>query len=96
LQILTRSQAHPVYIDPASSPMLPDYHPMQFGAAARYGVFSYSHYGADPSADPLTNAPRLYRASDNTIPLKVAIYRTSQTVTPGTFNSAIIIHFVYR
>jgi len=68
---------------------------MQFGPAARYGMHN-SLSGAGLSVDPLTNPLRTYRASSNTIPLKVAIYRTSQTVTPGTFNSAIIIHFVYR
>jgi len=96
LQILTRSTADPVFIDPGSSPLSDNYQPMQFGNTARYGVFSYSAFGAGPSVDPSSNPIGTYRASNSTIPLRVAIYRTSQTVTPGTFNSAIIIHFVYR
>jgi len=97
LQILTRSPHSPEYLDTFSAPTGATYQPMQFSPTARYAVRSYSAGGAGPATvDPLTNPIRQYRASDNTIPLKVAIYRIAQEVTPGTFTAAIRIHFVYR
>jgi len=93
LQITTRSRSHPVYLrlDP---PLSAEYQPIKFGPGARYGIYSYSSTGSGPAGNPLADE-RNYRAHDNAIPLKVAVYRTGDVV-PGSYNAAIYIHLVYR
>jgi len=93
LQITTLSKSHPIYID-GTVGLETDYQPIKFGPTARYGVHSYGSGGSGPSGNPLTNE-RDYRAPSDTIPLRVAVYRTGEVV-PGPYNAALYIHLVYR
>jgi len=91
LQITTRSIPDPVYVVDA---IVTDYQPVKFGSNNRYWVRSSLPFGAGPNTDPLTTETD-HTAPLDTIPLRVAVYRTG-TVVPGTYNAAIFIHLVYR
>jgi len=90
LRITTRSTAEGIYY----SKIAAVYHPVKFGSTNRYRVHSSLRYGAGVDTDPLTTETD-HTAPLDTIPLKVAVYRTG-TVVPGSYNAAIYIHLVYR
>jgi len=91
LQMTTRSVPDPVYVIDTT---VTDYQPVKFGSTNRYWVHSSLFFGAGPNTDPLTSETD-HTAPLDTIPLRVAVYRTG-TVVPGTYNAAIFIHLVYR
>jgi len=93
LRITTRSTPDPIYID-GSVALGATYQPIKFGSTNRYRVYSSLRWGAGVNIDPLT-AETDHTAPLDTIPLRVAVYRTG-TVVPGTYNAAIFIHLVYR
>jgi len=91
LQITTRNVPAQFYL---TSDTTTSYHPIQFGQTNNYFVYSSLPFGAGTNIDPLSHETD-HTAPDNTIPLRVAVYRTG-TVVPGTYNAAIFIHLVYR
>jgi len=93
LQITTRGIPYPVYID-NSVAIGTTYQPIKFGSNNRYRVYSSLRWGAGINTDPLTHETD-HTAPLDTIPLRVAVYRTG-TVVPGTYNASIFIHLVYR
>jgi len=93
LQITTLSKSHPIYID-GTVGFEAEYQPIKFGPTARYAILSYGSVGSGPAGNPLTDE-RNYRAPHDTIPLKVAVYRTGDVI-PGPYNAALYIHLVYR
>jgi len=93
LRITTRSIPHPVYID-NSVDIGATYQPIKFGPTNRYRVYSSLRWGAGVNTDPLVTETD-HTAPLDTIPLRVAVYRTGEVV-PGTYNAAIYIHLVYR
>jgi len=100
LQITTRTLPHPEFISSSVDTGM-TYQPIRFGPTNRYRVHSSSPWGTGSNEDPLTHetehkAP--YFDSTNpadSIPLRVAIYRTG-TIVPGTYNAVIFIHLVYQ
>jgi len=94
LRITTRSIPDPLYIDNSVTPPSATYHPVKFGPSNRYRVYSSLRWGAGVNTDPLTSETD-HTAPLDTIPLRVAVYRTG-TVVPGTYNASIFIHLVYR
>jgi len=91
LQITTRSISTPVYF---TRDINATYQPLKFGPTNLYLAHGSLIFGAGPDTNPLTTETD-HTAPDNTIPLRVAVYRTG-TVVPGTYNASIFIHLVYR